>query len=107
MAEISEVEVVIKLPMDKYEHILECYDKKSLVQLPTEIALIIAVHDGTRLPNSHERLISVDKLDVSKLVDSDTEWISGRCGISRVQDMIDSAPTVVRAFKPKLSEDWD
>ena len=45
------------------------------------------------------RLIDADSLDVSKLVDTDEEWVNGKCDISRVQDMIDNAPTIIEASK--------
>lgn len=59
------------------------------------------IKNGTVLPKGHGRLISTNDLDITKLVDSDIEWVMGRCDISRVQDMIDNAPTVIEADKDK------
>lgn len=92
---METVEVVIRIPKKVLKDI-QCvanglWGRKNLDDLE------LAILDGTVLPKGHDRLISTGDLDVSKLVDSDMEWVMGICDISRVQSMIDNAPTVIEA----------
>ena len=93
---METVEVVIRIPKQLYEHINVWKD----IVYDDYIAMVAnAILNGTVLPKGHDRLISTGDLDVSKLVDSDMEWVMGICDISRVQNMIDNAPTVIEADK--------
>ena len=89
---METVEVVVKIPKQVYEHINVW---KDIVYDDYIVMVTNAILNGTVLPKGHDRLISTGDLDITKLVDSDIEWVMGRCDISRVQDMIDNAPTVI------------
>lgn len=91
------VEVVIRIPKEDYLFIKNMVENG--YKPPSSYYYNIA--KGTVLPKGHDRLISTSDLDVSKLVDSDIEWVKGICDISRVQSMIDNAPTVIGADKEK------
>lgn len=105
---METVEVVIRINKNTFDainelskfvdgnHIINGYQMKG----PSTVgSMITALAKGAVLPKGHDRLISTGDLDVSKLVDSDMEWVMGICDISRVQSMIDNAPTVIEADK--------
>lgn len=87
-----KMEIVINIPD-------ETYDYWTSSHASSEYVIAEAIRNGTPLPKGHDRLISTGDLDITKLVDSDIEWVMGICDISRVQNMIDSAPTIIEADK--------
>ena len=90
------LEIVIKIPKEFYDWCGEGYLGSDDAE-----GLWKCIKKGVVLPKKHGRLIYAGDLDISKLVDSDIEWVMGVCDISRVQSMIDNAPTIIEADKTR------
>ena len=92
------MKLIIDIPEELYTYMQsESYDAH--LDKRFDYRIRFAVREGKPLPKGYGRLISTSDLDITKLVDSDIEWVMGRCDISRVQDMIDNAPTIIEADK--------
>lgn len=92
------MQIVVTLSEEDYNLLVNVNDDK-LPSMNARLCLHEQLKTGIILPKGYGRLISTSDLDITKLVDSDIEWVMGRCDISRVQDMIDNAPTIIETDK--------
>lgn len=84
-----DIELVVKIPEEKYNQIINSYQGTTVRPKDYEIAII----NGTPLPKGHGRLIDADKIQFEN-AEFDTYG-----DYSRAFDAIDQADTIIEANK--------